>query len=239
MSFAFRPVLTGLAALGVAALCGLGTWQLQRLEWKRELVAKVEKRLYAAPIPFGDALKRAGAGEDMEYQPVEIAGVFAHDLEAHVFGTLDGVAGSYVFTPLAAPDARTGETRYIYVNRGFVPQSLDAQAARAGEVPGEQPIVGLFRSAEAPQGVARLVRPKDQPEDNLYFTRDPGVFAGRSAISAPRFYIDSDGRDNSGEWPKGGTTRVEFSNRHLEYALTWFGLAAALIGVYVAYSMRR
>lgn len=232
MKFNFRPALTAATLAALAVLCGLGTWQLQRLQWKNALIAKTESRLAAAPIPFAEALLRAMAGEDMEYQPVTANGVFRHSQASKVFSASDGTPGVLIFTPLETGDA------VIYVNRGFVPQDLmDAVPKEDAERPSR--IDGLFRSAEEKKGFEKTFAPKDQPSDNLYFVRDPKVFAAGNGISAPPYYIDSFAREGEGPWPKGGLTRVEFSNRHLEYALTWFGLAGALIGVYLAFSLRR
>ncbi len=120
MAFQFRPVLSIAALAGVAVLVSLGAWQLRRLEWKRDLIERVEMRADAAPIPFDDAMRRHAPelGEDMSYAPVRARGRFRHDLEVHVFGTLDGAPGYYVFTPLERENMRA-----IYVNRGFVPQA--------------------------------------------------------------------------------------------------------------------
>jgi surfeit locus 1 family protein len=240
MSFRFRPGLAAAAALAFAALCALGVWQLQRLEWKRALIADMRARLDAPPIAFDAAAARQQAGEAMDYQPVFIDGVYAHDLESFVFGTYEGEPGVYVFTPLDAADPATGGRRFVYVNRGFAPQRLvEAGAPAAWRTAGAVRVEGLFRRAEQRRGLARLIAPKDQPQDNLYFIRDPVALARRHGVEAPPHYIDSSGREHAGLWPKGGVTRLDLPNRHLGYALTWFGLAAALLAVFVAYSMKR
>lgn len=239
MSFQFRPVLTVFAAAGFAVLVALGVWQLERREWKLQLIEKAEARLAAAPIDFDEAVARALAGEDMEYQPVIVDGVYAHDLEAPVFGTLKGDPGAYIFTPLDSA-AANGSRQFIYVNRGFVPQKLLAPEARLeGEVRGEVTVRGLFRSAEHPSGFAEMLGAEDQPDQNLWFLRDPQKLAARHNIETTPYYVDSSGAENSAAWPKGGTTQLDFFNRHLEYALTWFALAGALVGVYLAYSLKR
>jgi surfeit locus 1 family protein len=240
MSFRLRPGLTLATALALAILSSLGVWQLQRLEWKRGLVAQMTERLSADPVPFDNAIIREAAGENMEYQPVFLDGAYAHDLETGVFGTYEGAPGVYVFTPLDAADPATGGRRFIYVNRGFAPQEFRDPATRAGgEVAGEIRIEGLFRHAERRRGFEKWLAPEDQPQDNLYFIRDPKILAARHSIETPDFYIDSFGRENRGPWPKGGLTRVDLPNRHFEYALTWFGLAAALLGVFAAFSLKR
>jgi surfeit locus 1 family protein len=232
MKFRFRPALTAAAFAALLVLCSLGAWQLRRLEWKYALIAKTELRLAAAPIPFEEALARAAAGEDLEYQPVMAIGAFRREAAARVFSAHEGKAGILLFAPFDAGG------RTVYVNRGFVPQDA-APHAELDSPPAEIRVEGLFRRAEEKAGLERVFAPKDQPTDNLYFARDPRIFGAARGLDVPPYYIDSFGRENRGPWPKGGLTRVEFANRHLEYALTWFGLAAALIGVYVAFSLRR
>lgn len=237
MKFRLRPGLAAATAIGLAILCSLGAWQLKRLAWKNDLIARTEARLAAAPISFDEALARAAAGETMDYQPVFLEGTYAHDLEAGVFGTYDGAPGVYVFTPLRVGD---GAPAYVYVNRGFFPQRLREAAARAdGSPAGNLRVEGLFRSAERKRGLEQWLAPKDQPQDNLYFVRDPRILAAAWRIAVPPYYVDSFGREQAAAWPKGGVTRITFPNRHFEYALTWFGLAAALLGVFIAASVAR
>ncbi len=237
--FHFRPILTICAFAGLAVLLSLGTWQLKRLDWKRGLIAKVEARTSAEPIPLDKAIERFIAGEDMEYAPVRTAGVFQHDKEAHVFGTLEGVAGYYIFTPILRVETVQPYAATIYVNRGFAPQELkEAQARRDGLTEGPVIIEGLFRTAEAGSGLAAWFRPEDALDSNQWFQRNPELFASAAGIGAPSYYIDSFAVEGF-EWPKGGTTRVDFNNRHLEYALTWFGLAATLLGVWLSFSLQK
>jgi surfeit locus 1 family protein len=235
MKFRFRPVLTVAVAISLALLVSLGVWQLQRLEWKRAIIAQISERLASAPIAFSEATAREATGENMEYQPVFVDGVYANDTETPVFGTYEGAAGVYVFTPFAL----SGDG-YVFVNRGFAPQDVRARSARAdGDVAGAVRVEGLLRHKERRVSFAKWLTPRDQPEDNLFFTRDPATLAAARGIDASEFYIDSSGKESAAPWPKGGLTRIDIPNRHLEYALTWFGLAAALIGVFAVYSVRQ
>ncbi|MBI1391875.1 MAG: SURF1 family protein [Alphaproteobacteria bacterium] len=239
MRVIFQPGLAVATTLGCAALVSLGSWQLHRLAWKRDLVAKVEARLEAAPRPLGDVIGKREEYPDPEYVPVKIAGAYRHSLTVRVFGTLDGEAGHYLFTPfnLTTP-VRSRDV--IYVNRGFVPQDVQftaplEQTAEAGQVT----IEGLLRTPEKPNGIVEFIRPRNDEKANIWYVRRPSVFAKAAGIDALDVYVDSSGKEFAAEWPRGGTTRVEFPNRHLEYALTWFGLAGALLAVFGAFSIRR
>ena len=241
-AFRFRPILTIFTLIALAILISLGTWQLQRRAWKLDLIAKTEARLADTPIPLASALEMAKRGIDMEYAPVTISGEYVHAAEAPVAGIYGGAPGFYVFTPLKTLSVAPiwGEGNVVYVNRGFVPTEKQAPSTREqGRVSGDVAVVGLLRAAETPGGLVAALRPADVPAENRWYTRDPRLFAEWSGFATGPYYIDSSGAETPGEWPKGGVTRVEFNNRHLEYALTWYGLAAALIGVYVAFSLRR
>jgi len=227
--FYFRPVLTVFALAGLALLVALGNWQLHRLEWKRELVAKTEARVGAGPIPFVDALRRAQAGEDMEYTPVHVSGEFSRHGRTDVFGAYDGAPGVFVFRLLKA------EGGAVYVNRGFAPQNWLERGGNEAPLAGGL-VEGLFRTAERPAPPASWFRPAEQSVDGLWLVRNPQKFAAAAGIDAPPFYIDSFA-SHGAEWPRGGTTRLDFNNRHLEYALTWYGLAATLFGVWAVFSL--
>nr|WP_281373789.1 SURF1 family cytochrome oxidase biogenesis protein [Parvularcula dongshanensis] len=210
-------------------LVSLGTWQVRRLAWKEDLIAKVEARVDQPPVPLGEPLSMIGAGQDPEYLPVEVQGGFLTDRTAHVFGTYDGVAGWYVFQPFR-PDG-TDET--LLVNRGFVP---DEARQPTYTPPDAAAMTGLVRRFESGRGLAAAIAPPDEPAAGSYFSRraDPlyEAFADVGGTALP-FYLDS---TLPTALPEGGTTRIEFSNRHLGYVLTWYGLAAALLAVYLAAS---
>lgn len=234
-----RPVQTVFALIGVAILATLGSWQLHRLDWKQSLIEQVETRASRAPMPLDAALELYSRGDSIEYFPVEAQGRFAHDLEAHVFGSYEGAPGYYIFSPLRL-SCDNPQAEFVYVNRGFVPQALKSPAERpAGQVEGCVRVTGLARAPEKRGGVAAWVAPQNDPAQNRWYLRNPALFAAHAGLEAAPIIIDSDGTAQAADWPKGGTTRIDFSNRHMEYALTWFGLAGALIAVWVAVSLRR
>ncbi|MEO0400284.1 MAG: SURF1 family protein [Pseudomonadota bacterium] len=238
------PVRLVAVLTATAILLSLGNWQLHRLDWKRDLIAKSEARVASAPLPFGEVFTAWRDGADQDYQPVALKGVYRHDAEAHVFGTYDGRPGYYVFTPLVLSRAQDDASRVVpgvvYVNRGFAPQTFkDAGAREEGLVSGVVSVAGLFRAPETTGGLAGALRPANDLNANVWHIRDPAMFAADAGLEAAPVYIDSFGTENNAAWPKGGVTRLSFSNRHFEYALTWFGLAGALWAVFLAYAFTR
>lgn len=235
-------VLVVSAAIGVAILLALGFWQVQRLGWKTDLIARVEGGLTAAP-------EAAPGPEDWatldvsarEYTPVAVTGTFDHGREVYVTYTLTrpkgpvGGVGYMVMTPLVADDGWT-----VYVNRGFVPAERRRPETRPGGIiEGETTIVGLLRGTS----VKPWFVPGDNAADNVWFSRDPALYAEAYGTPTERVapYIIDAVNDPAlpGGLPQGGETIVSFTNNHLGYALTWFGLAAALAVMAAAFVVGR
>ncbi|MBB3769702.1 surfeit locus 1 family protein [Angulomicrobium tetraedrale] len=222
-----------------ALLVGLGTWQLERLAWKEDLVAKVAARIHepAQPAPEEPAWPQVNFGDD-EYRHVTAQGRFRHDLEVQVYALIDtapdgtGGPGYWVVTPLVRLDGST-----ILVNRGFVPLDRRLPASRPeGQVDGPVTVTGLLRLPEE----SGLFRPDNDPAKDSWFVRDPlAIASAKGLLRTAPFLIDADGAPIPGGMPIGGLTRVSFANRHLEYALTWYGLAATLLAMFAAYAWQR
>jgi surfeit locus 1 family protein len=228
------------AAVGIAILVGLGVWQLQRAAWKDALIARVAAEFggppMAAPTEW-DGLDLA----ELEYRPVRVSGRFLNDEEIFATVTLTapkgprGGFGFFVMTPL-----QTDAGPIVYVNRGFVPRAFKSpDTRRGGEITGGTTVVGALR---APLARAWYM-PGDDPAKNEWFSRDPRLYAEASGLPVDRvapYYIDArfDASLPSG-LPQGGETVVDFPNNHVGYALTWFGLAAGLAGVFGAYLWRQ
>lgn len=221
-------------ALALAVLLGLGTWQIQRLQWKNDLIARVEARVKLPPAPLTSPSDWAGLDlEALEYRPFTVAGRFDHAAEIHVFTSLPDPRGSrsgpgyWVMTPL---DLEGGGQ--LWINRGFVPEALKSPDARNRE-PSDAPVrlVGLLRRAEP----GNAFTPEPDIAGNVWFIRDPiPMSAARGLAAAAPFFLDAL-ESPPGGVPQAGETRMSFRNSHLEYALTWYGLALALIAVYLAY----
>ncbi len=215
-----------LVLLGVAGLAGLGLWQVQRLAWKEALIARVDARVHAAPVPAPGPAAWAGisaAGD--EYRRVALHGRFRHDRETLVQAVTDLGSGYWVLTPLADDRGFT-----VLVNRGFVPPDRRDPASRAaGNPAGPASVTGLLRITEPRGGFLR----GNDPAADRWHSRDvAAIAAARHLGSGPiaPYFIDADAAPNAGGYPVGGLTVVRFPNNHLQYAITWFVMALLLAG---------
>jgi surfeit locus 1 family protein len=221
---------------GLSLLISLGTWQMQRLTWKEGLIAAIAERAHAAPVSLATAEQRAARGEDVEYTRVAIAGRFLNDREIHLYALDDAHGpGFHVITPL-----RLGDGSVVLVNRGYVPNDLkDPDKRAAGQISGDVTLTGLWRRPDA----QRMFDPANEPGRNIWYWRDIDAMAAvadADATRVHRYIVDAEADPPApGGWPKGGTTRLELPNRHLEYALTWYGLAAALVAVFAVFAAGR
>ena len=211
-----------LCLFGALLFTALGIWQVQRLFWKRDLIARVTTRIHLPPVampaqrewPLLD-LKAA------EYTRVTATGVFLHDRETLVDALTERGPGVWLLTPLVTADG------IVLVNRGFLPiERRDASTRLASQVNGAVTITGLLRRSE-PHG--RILRPND-PSTDRWFSRDVAAIAAKRGLSnvAP-FFIDADAASSPGNLPMGGLTVVTFRNAHLVYAITWFSLGAMCV----------
>jgi surfeit locus 1 family protein len=227
-------------------LFGLGTWQMQRKSWKDALVTRIDARITAPPVTIEEAERQRRATGDIEYLRVRASGRFLNDQERYFYAPDQRLGpGYHVYTPLVVREA-AGCRDVVWVNRGFVTDAVKSpENRRAGQIEGETAVVGLVRLPQE----AGLFTPSNDAKRNLWFWRDlPALWASLGAQEIPcslgaapyLFTIDAQAEPaNPGGWPKGGTTIVSIPNRHLEYALTWYGLALTLLGVYAAYAWGR
>jgi surfeit locus 1 family protein len=213
------------AAAGIAILIGLGVWQIQRLHWKEAILARVAALQAAPPQPLAPLLARAASGEDVDYHRVEMA---CATLETGPYLRLYAVWQGYGgYRLIAACPIAAGPYRAILVDRGFIAQGLTP----TGGQPLAQPIVGVLRKGDA----RNFVTPANQPGQNLWYWRDiPAMAAALGAIApAPSFLMLERPPPPPGG-PAPAAVPADIPNNHLQYAITWFGLALALAGVYLA-----
>ncbi len=209
----------------------LGTWQIQRLFWKLDLIARVDARVHAAPTPPPSDWANITADRD-EYRHVTATGTFDHEKEVLVQAVTERGAGFWVVSPLRQDNGTT-----ILINRGFVPADRREAASRAaGETTGAIQVTGLLRITE-PGGA--FLRSND-PNGGRWYSRDVAAIATAEGLTntAP-YFIDADATPNPGGLPVGGLTVVQFRNTHLIYAITWYAMALMSAGAAVFVYRRR
>jgi surfeit locus 1 family protein len=224
----FWPTLISLPIL--IFTLGLGVWQMERREWKRDILERIAVNQAAAPMPLDELVK--GDPLRREYGRVTLSGSFLHDKEFHLAArSLKNDVGIQVVTPV-----RTDDGKIVLFDRGWVPSTKKEPAKRAeGQVAGTVDLTGIVRRSQ----VQRQFAPDNVPDKNVWFHVDVPLMR-KMAGGAPdpvldTFFLEADARPNPGGVPIGGQTRLDIPNDHLQYALTWFGIALAMAGVYLAY----
>jgi surfeit locus 1 family protein len=231
-----RPALTIATLLALAVLIGLGVWQLQRLQWKQGLVARLETAQRASettpPTPVVDALREAAAGYDVEFRRVtlpcrsEPEGV----RYARVQHLLRGELGDLIVYPCSLA---TGPYRTLLVVSEFRPSDTEATTVVC-LAPGRSPqLVGILRRG----GRRNVFTPDDEPAKLKFYARNIEAIASTFRAPAPAPYMAVvQSTPECGD--QGELVPVQISNNHLGYAITWFGLAAVLVTVYWALIQR-
>lgn len=237
------------ASVVFLTLLGLGGWQVVRLQWKLDLIARVDARVNAPAVDVPAAPDWSGVTAESDgYRHVRVTGQYLYGRSVRVQAVTERGSGFWLLTPL-----RRAAGDVVLVNRGYVPARTGDWLPGAGRPAADAvdragaitTVTGLLRITE--KGGAFLRR--NDPANNRWYSRDVGAIAAAgnivSAVGpvAP-YFVDADaasagGRsdDPSGDQPVGGLTVIAFHNSHLVYAITWFILAFMLGGA-VAWNLR-
>ena len=210
-----RAIIVAATLALVALFVGLGIWQIERRSWKHQLIATVDARIHAPPVPAPgverwDGITQASDG----YRHVSVTGQFLHGHDTLVKAVTERGAGYWVMTPFD-----TGAF-VVLVNRGFVP--LERRDAVGREPAAPSTITGLLRVSEPGGGFLR----HNDPAADRWYSRDVAAIARARRLGriAP-YFIDADAAPDRESYPVGGLTVVRFPDNHMTYALTWFALA--------------
>ena len=167
-----------LGGFAFVTLLALGTWQVQRLQWKEALIASIEARRQSAPVPLAEIESLYRSTGDVDYMPVTAIGTFRHGGERHFLATWKGQSGFFVYTPLELADGR-----FVFVNRGFVPYDLKDPAKRPqGQIEGEVDRHGLARNALSAKPSSLV--PDNDPGKNVFFWKDRDAMARSANLRA-------------------------------------------------------
>lgn len=215
---------------GLAALCmflvliGLGTWQLQRLRWKQGILAQIDRAEASPPVPL--------QGEPSPFTKVAATGRLRADLSA-LYGAVvrntrrGEQMGAFLIQPLERPDGVP-----LLVERGWVPLTRVRPIAQPS---GTVTITGYVHPAEHPQWFSA----PDSPTSRTFYTLDPKAIG--AALGLPRvapFVLVELGPQPPELWPDPARHLPRPPNNHLQYALTWYGLAGVLVVMFVTWSRK-
>ena len=223
----FRPLFwpTFFAIPALLILLMLGTWQVNRLQWKTALIEEFKARSTA------EAIYPAFDGGAIEFQRVAIEGRFLHDETVYLTGrTYEGNAGFHV---VSAFESVRGDT--FLVNRGWVSEAYREPETRAFSMSEDVFVLdGIVRLAQRQGSFV----PDNEPERGFWFTMKPKEVAAHLGLAAAEqdFYIDAvrlEGEELT--LPIAAEVKIEVRNSHLNYAVTWYGIALSLLGVYFAF----
>ncbi len=221
-----------LALVGLLVLLGLGTWQVERKAWKEALIETLQRRAAAPPVELPPSSEWTGmTPENSEFTRVRLRAEFGQTRDALVFtggSSLrdDAKAGGYfVFRPARLPGGRQ-----VVINRGFAPGRSYPAAS------GSQEIIGALRW---PEQASWFVSAHDNAGE-VWTVRDPqAMAAARNWGPVAPFYIEQETPVPPGGVPHPAPLRVNLRNEHLQYAITWYGLAAVLVAVFGLWARKR
>jgi surfeit locus 1 family protein len=239
-----RWLLRIAAVLLIVLFAGLGTWQVQRLQWKLALIERVESRVHSAPAA-PPAPSRWGqiSAESDEYRRVRLSGFYLYSLTTPVQAVSDLGSGWWLVTPFCTSDGYV-----VLVNRGFVPieqggpgkypavqanpVGTACSAAAGSRLRPDGEVTGLMRMSETKGGFLR----QNDPRGNRWYSRDvKAIGEARGLYNVAPYFVDA-AKDqdpaDAPDHPVGGLTVITFHNSHLVYAFTWYLLALMVAGAW-------
>lgn len=216
-----------ITVLAMAVLLGLGTWQVQRLAWKQDVLAKIDERSTGEAVPLPEDIDNP---ELFDFQRVSVSGIYFHEMSIHVAPrTLDGRAGVHVVTPLQMPSGAV-----VLVNRGFALN--DWEPGRLDNPKGLTTFSGIARAPEEKS----IMTPDNHPEKDEWYWIDVDAIAEHYGLNnmLPVIVYASE-LANPGVYPVGGQAQIDIPNNHLQYAIFWYGMALVMGFVFILYHYRR
>jgi surfeit locus 1 family protein len=226
-----RLVGWGAVLIGLAVTLGLGVWQLQRLQWKQELISRMQERLARPALPLPATMADLAA---WDYARVTIEGALLHErgacLAPRIIKDAQGRAhlGAHLLVPLMPTDG--GDA--VLIDRGWIPLERCNPLTRPADTAERMVRIEGIARRPAPRG---WMQPDNRPEAGTWYWIDLPALAQAADIAALHpLFIEAGGLaegmaiPGKGERPIPGQTITTIKNDHLAYALTWFGLAATL-----------
>ncbi|MBT5187303.1 MAG: SURF1 family protein [Kordiimonadaceae bacterium] len=225
-SYEFKPRLWPTLATIPMLICllQLGFWQVERLDWKLSLLDKIDARAKGTPVSLP---QDANDMDELEYLRVQVSGSFDNDHEVTMYSVgPNGEPGYDLYTPMILAN-----DQQVIVNRGWVPETLKEVNTRPQtQISGDVTITALLRK---PWGKL-WYGPENEPENNMWFYGDlEGMSDTMNLANTFPMFLSAEKKNTDNRFPIAGRTEFNIVNNHLDYALTWFGLAIVLVGIYL------
>ena len=228
----FRPSLwmTVFAIPALLALLYLGTWQIMRMHWKEALIENFTSRATAEAI----APPVTEQADDFQYQRLMVKGVWMHHAEVQLIGrTFEGTAGYHVVTPMRLEDGRI-----LLINRGWVAQDYRSPESRPSTLDAGEVTVEAILRLQRQKG---YFVPDNNPEQDDWFTLDIDDITAHHDLGdqvITSYSADALRQPGAYVLPIGAAVEINMPNDHWQYALTWYGIALGLIGVYLSWHVQ-
>ena len=204
----------------ITLLCSLGTWQVYRLQWKLELIEKINIGLKSEPIIYSRLIKT-------NYQRVKIEGKFVYDKQIYLYSLNEsGKPGYDVITPLIS-----SSNEYVLVNRGWIEKNL-RESKKINNF-NDIKLVGILREISKPN----IFKPENDIKNNIWFSIDVNDLEKFTEITFPNYVIFLENPDIKVPLPKKIT--IDVPNNHLKYAITWYSIAISILLYYLYFRKKK
>ncbi len=217
----------------LAILIGLGVWQVQRLQWKTQMLAQITAGEDAAPERLADILARKQQGEMIAWRRVSVRGVLADQTPQALFANREGRPAVRLLAPFITTDGLT-----IVLDLGYERPARETKLADEWRLPGaaqERRLQGILKPIPRPSRLAPV-----NIDGQMWYTPDTArLLAGlQHGTPITDYVLSIEGPPQHPQWPDPAPGHAQIANNHLDYALTWFGLALAAIGIYLGWHVR-
>lgn len=212
-----------------ATLITLGTWQIERLNYKNAMVESVNERIKLPPISLPSMIDDV---EKFRHRKIKLEGIFLHDKEIHLFTgpkVMKGKPGYNILTPFKLDN---GET--VLVDRGWVISTKkEAETRPETLIGGHVSLTGMIHRGETPG----YFTPDNDTVKNLWFWIDIATISSSSGIKLQNLYVRALKKKDAtkNDVPIAGEATIALRNDHLQYAITWYSLAIILLVIYFIY----
>ena len=215
--------------MAILILLGLGIWQLQRLEWKNNLIAHIARANEREPLQNWPQSPKDAS--DFGWRRVQLSGVFLHDKEMWLAARYhEGQLGFHILTPFLLDDGRV-----VLLNRGWVPnEKKEASARLEGQVGGAISLLAQIRTDRDQNPFT----PEADVAKNIWFWRDITKMRTATGLELEPITADVIHMLPPGGFPIASSGDIRLPNDHLGYALTWFSLALAAAVMAVLYHLK-